>query len=199
MQSEVEVKFLQVDHDEIRAKLVKLGGVCEHPNRLMRRTMFDYPDHDLKRQHKRLRVRDEGDKVTVTYKARQQDTPYAAEIETIVESYDAMAQIFTAVGLEPKSYQESRRETWHFQDCEVVLDEWPWLDSYIEIEGPNEELIKSCAQKLEFDWSQAMYGSVDKAYMHQYPGMSEDDSVGYIDRVCFDEPLPQYLMERQAV
>ncbi len=198
MPSEIEAKFLQVDHDVLRAKLKQLGAVCDHENRLMRRTVFDFASHGLKKQHKRLRVRDEGDKVTVTFKARQQDTPYAAEIETVVESFESMEQIFNAVGLESKSYQESKRETWRFMDCEVVLDEWPWLDTYIEIEGPSEELIQACAGALDFDWSQAVYGSVDRAYMHQYPGMTDDDTIGYIDRVAFGEPLPDYLKMRQA-
>lgn len=198
MQTEIEAKFLNVDHDAIRAKLKQAGAVCEQPMRLMRRAIFDYPDGRFQKDNhnQRLRVRDEGDKITVTYKQKN-DSPYPYEIETVVGSYDEMVKIFEAVGLVIVSIQESKRETWHYKNVEVVLDKWPWLEAYIEIEGPDESGIRAVAEDLGFDWKNAEFGSVDTAYRHQYPGMERTESIGDIAKVVFNLPLPEYLKKRK--
>lgn len=197
MQREIEAKFLNIDHSQLRTKLQKLGAKCEHPMRLMRRVMFDYPDHRFQKnnQQQRLRVRDEGDKVTITYKAKNK-TDYSHEIETTVGSYNDMVNILEAIGLTTYSFQESKRETWQYKDVEVVLDEWPWLDTYIEIEGPSEEAIKSVAIDLGYNWNDAKFGSVDTAYYAQYPGMKNTESIGDLPEVKFNLPVPEYLKKR---
>ena len=67
MKTEIEVKFINVNHDDLRIKLRELGATCEHPMRDMRRAIFATPEMDEQR-NAYIRVRDEGDKVTVTYK-----------------------------------------------------------------------------------------------------------------------------------
>ncbi|HSX06428.1 MAG TPA: class IV adenylate cyclase [Candidatus Saccharimonadia bacterium] len=196
---EIEAKFLQVNHDDIRASLKKAGATLVHPMRLMRRNLFDHPDDRYKKafQHEKLRLRDEGDKLTINYKKKSSDSPYVHELETTVGSYDDMKQILFAIGFKTYSYQESKRETWHLDDVEVVLDEWPWLDTYIEIEGPSEPAIQAAAKKLGFDWSGAYFGSVDTAYRAQYPKMTKEDSIANVAEVRFGDPLPEYFKHLQ--
>lgn len=198
MPTEFEVKFLNVNHDDVRVRLKKLGAKCAHPMRLMRRAMFDFDDNRMQKntdKKPRLRVRDEGNKVTITYKVKN-ETNYVHEVETIVDSYDDMVQILQETGLKVFSYQESKRETWDYKNVEIVLDEWPWLNPYIEIEGPSENEIKAVAKELGFDWKDAAFGSVDRAYRGQYKGMSKTESIGDVPEVKFDMTLPKYLIDR---
>src|SRR5690606_25320118 len=143
MDYEIEAKFLNVDFDDLRKKLKAKGAVCEHPMRLMRRVLFDHNDKRFRNNNhvERLRVRDEGNKVAINYKSKN-ETNYVHEVEVAVESFQDMIKLFEAIGLEQYSYQESKRETWKYKDVEVVLDEWPWLNPYIEIEGPTEKAIQ---------------------------------------------------------
>jgi len=196
---EIEAKFLHVDHDEVRVRLEKAGAIVTHPMRLMRRNLFCRPEDRHKEVFltEKLRLRDEGDKITFTYKKKSSDSPYAHELETTVGSYDDMKQILFAIGLETYSYQESKRETWRIDDVEIVLDEWPWLDTYIEIEGPNESAIQAVAQKLGFNWKDACFGSVDTAYRAQYLKMAKEDSIANVPEVRFSDPLPEYLKALQ--
>jgi len=198
MPTEIEAKFLNVNHDDIRAKLREAGATLKHPMRLMRRDMFDHADDRFQKAHlaEKLRIRDEGDKITITYKRAKADSNYVYEVETTVGSYDDMKQLLQAIGLKTFTYQESRRETWHFDNVEVVLDEWPWASPYIEIEGPSEKAIQSAAARLGFDWEDARFGSPDTVYRAQYPGMTESDSVFSLPEVRFDMPVPQYLQEK---
>lgn len=193
MKQEIEAKFLHIDFDDIRQKLRAAGAVCETPMRLMRRVTFDSPE--MKTRNGWVRVRDEGNKVTVTYK--QVDTlsvDGVLEVETTVGDFDAMVNIFKQTGIAGGSFQESKRETWKLGGVEVVLDEWPWLQPYIEIEGTDEQAVRQAAAVLGQDWSQAKFGDVMVAYRAQYPHLSEKDTIGNLSEVRFGMPLPDLLL-----
>lgn len=198
MKTEIEAKFLNVDFDEIRAKLADLGASLEQPMRLMRRVIFNIPNTPYK-GFDFVRVRDEGHAVTLTYKHFHNENVISGvdEIETTVGDFDATVALLKAFGLEYKSFQETRRETWHIGEAEVVLDEWPWLEPYIEIEGSTEEVVKSIAQKLGYRWEDAVFGPTPQAYQVQYPYGDAAQLIN-IPRVAFDEPLPDVISGRKA-
>lgn len=196
MQQEIEAKFLHVDLDSIRSQLKKIGATLDQPMRLMRRVVFDYSDGRYRNDHsRRLRVRDEGNKVTATLKIKNY-TNYAQEIEIEVDSFENTVALFEAMGLEAYSFQESKREAWHYKNVEIVLDVWPWVDPYIEIEGPDESSIQAVAKDLGLDWQMAKFGSADAVYKDQYPGMQDNDSIGDVAEVRFDTAVPEFLIER---
>lgn len=197
MNTEIEAKFLNVSHEEVRSKLILAKAECLHPMRLMRRKLYDYPDKRFQNNNhsQRLQVRDEGDKITVTYK-ESNATNYDHEVEIKVSSFEDACQLMRAIGLIEYSFEESKRETWILDSVEIVLDEWPWLNPYIEIEGPTEESIKETSHRLGFDWNEAKFGSVDIAYMNQYPGMKPSESISEVGEVRFDRPLPEFLRQR---
>ncbi len=196
IEQEIEAKFLDVDIDDIRARLERLGACLEKPMRLMRRHQFDFKDRRFRTSHdERLRVRDEGDKITVTYKSKVPGSSYDQEIETTVGSYDAMRELFLALGLEAFAYQETKRETWQLGKVEVVIDEWPWAKPYIEIEGQLESDVQAAAKQLGFDWADAVYGSANNVYRAQYPKMTKQDDVGNIADLRFEGEMPQYLKD----
>jgi adenylate cyclase class 2 len=189
MKSEIEVKFANVDHDEIRERLKELGATLEQPMRNMRRVVIDTPE--LKKKNAFIRIRDEGDKVTVTYKQFDQlSIDGAKEIEIVVSNFEDAVALFASAGLSHSSLQESRREAWSLGEVEIVLDEWPWLNPYIEIEGPSEELVTLTAKKLNFDWNDGVFGDVMAAYRLQYPKLGMHDTVGNLPNVRFGDPLP---------
>ena len=190
MKTEIEVKFLNVDFDDVRAKLTALGAVCEQPMRLMKRALSENADMRKDGRDAFIRLRDQGDKVTLTFKEfKTLSLTGAQEYEVEVSNFDTMLAILREAGLPPRTFQESKRETWMLGEVEVVLDEWPWLNRYIEIEGPTEALVEVTAKNMGFDWSDAVFGSVDVAYKLQYPHMS---GRGVIDlpEVRFGDPLP---------
>lgn len=194
MQTEIEVKFLAVNHDEVRDKLKKAGAHLEKPMRDMRRTIFGWPKGQLEKAVDGfLRVRDEGDQATMTYKVFNEHTvDGAGEIEIVVGDYHNAVELLKAIGMEAKSEQESKRETWQLDDCEVVLDEWPWLKPYIEIEGPSKEALQRVAAQLGFKWDDAVYGSVTSAYRHEY-AIDHEISIGEHPRIAFSDPVPGWL------
>lgn len=188
MKTEIEVKFLDVDFADVRARLTQLGGVCEQPMRLMRRALIETPA--MREREGFIRVRDEGDKVTLTYKQfHEQSLTGAQEFEVVVSDFDTTLAIFAEADLNYHTFQESKRETWQLGDVEVVLDEWPWLNPYIEIEGTSEQSVMDAADRLGFSWEDAVFGSVDVIYRRVYPNMTNRGVID-IKEVRFDDLVP---------
>lgn len=151
MNLEIEAKFTRVNYDDVRNKLRELGAVCERPMTLMKRAVYHPLDDNLDAY---FRVRDEGDKVTMTYKQFDDASSIhgVSEIETVVGDYDATVAILDRTGVPRETYQETKREVWRLDDVEIMLDEWPWVEPFIEVEGPSEEAVRKAAEKLGFDW-----------------------------------------------
>ncbi len=193
MKTEIEVKFLNINIDAMRQKLRDAGAEIEQP---MRRVLIEEPHHKAERSF--IRIRDEGDKVTITYKRREGEDSLtsAKEIETTVGDFDTMVELFTTAGWSYTTYQESKRETWRYKDVEVVIDEWPWVDPYIEIEGDSEEAVKNAAKQLGFDWSEAVFGSVDVIYNRDYPNMTVRGIID-IKEGHFGDPVPKEFLGKQ--
>lgn len=188
MQKEIEAMFADVDHDVIREKLEKLGGICVQPMRDMRRALVQTPA--MRDLHAFLRVRDEGDKITLTYKQVNELSLHGVEeAEVEVDDFDTTVAILKASGLEPTTYQESRRETWQLNDVEVVLDEWPWIETYIEVEGKNEADVRDTASLLGLSWDKAQFGGVNTLYKEKYPKRTVRGVIE-IPQVCFGDPVP---------
>ncbi|MGB3945427.1 MAG: class IV adenylate cyclase [Candidatus Saccharimonadales bacterium] len=188
MQTEIEAKFRIESIEQIRAKLTAVGATCIHPMRLMKRALIEEPHHA--NENSFIRIRDEGDRVTLTYKRREAETIHGQkEVEVVVSDFDKTVELFSVAGWQYTTFQESRRETWMIDDAEVVIDEWPWVDPYIEIEADDEATLRAVADKLDVDWNTANLGSVDNFYKEKYPSMTVRGVID-IKEVRFDAPLP---------
>ena len=180
MKPEIEAKFLHTDHDELRAKLAELGAVCRQSVRLMRRKNYDFPDLRLDKEYNGwVRVRDEGDKVTLSYKQlNNREVDGTHEVSVDVGDFEATCKFLESIGLISRSFQETKRESWKLDDVEIELDEWPWIRPFIELEGPDEQSLKDVAAKLGLDWANAVHGSVEIAYMAEY-NVTEEEIDGW--------------------
>lgn len=197
MKPEIEAKFLDVDHDTLRVKLRDAGAECVQPMRLTKRKNYDYPDWRLDRdKHAWVRVRDSGNKITLDYKQLDnREFDGTKEVSIKIDSVEAADAFLQAIGLVQVNYQETRRESWRLGECEIELDEWPWIKPFLEIEGPDEQAVKGCAAKLGLDWSQACHGSVEVAYRAEYDVSDED-----IDRaplITFDTAVPEAFEQKR--
>lgn len=188
MQTEIEGKFRIDSIEHIRTSLTKVGAERVHQMRLMKRALIEEPHHAAENSF--IRIRDEGDKVTLTYKRREAETLHGQkEIEIIVSDFDKTIELFQAAGWTYTTFQESRRETWRFEGAEIVIDEWPWIDPYIEIEAPDEATVRSVATKIGVSWETANFGSVDNFYREQFPDMTVRGLID-VKEVRFGDNVP---------
>jgi len=187
---------LDVDHNVLRKKLIQLGAKLVQPLRVMKRKNFDFPDEALERKVSGwVRVRDEGDKITLTYKQLNDRSLHGTkEVNLTISSFSDAEAFLEALGLEGKSYQETKRESWLLDDVEIELDEWPWIPPFIELEGKDEKQLKLIVSKLGLDWSKAVHGSVEVAYQAVYD-MTERE-IDHLDSITFS-PIPKWIEERR--
>lgn len=192
MQTEIEAKFLDTNHDDMRAKLKALGAICEQTERVMRRKNYDYPDKRLEKSVEGwIRVRDEGNKVTLAYKQLNDRTLHGTkEVSVTVSSFDDTCKFLEAIGMEEQSYQETKRESWKLGDAEIELDEWPWIPPFLEIEAPDEQQLREVAEKLGLSMDDAVHGSVEIAYTTVYD--VTDQEVDHWKEILFT-PVPDWL------
>lgn len=192
MKTEYEAKFLDIDIKKMRQALRKIGAKLEKPMRSFRRVTIDTPA--MKKKDAFVRVRNEGDRVTITYKQfKTLSVDGAREYEIVVDNFEEAVVLLAEAGLPAGSYQESRRETWRYGNVEIDIDEWPWLKPYIEIEADGVESVKNFAAKLELDWDDAVFGDVMAAYRAEYPHLTMKDTIGNLLEVKFGDPLPDLL------
>ena len=169
MHTEIEAKWLNIDHDELRAKLKKAGAELVQPERLMIRNIYDYPDLRLTEKKGWVRVRNEGDKVTMSFKQQNDKSLHGTkEVNLVVDSFDEADAFLRALGLKCKSTQETKRESWKLGNVEIELDTWPWIPPYVEIEAPSESELHDVARTLDLDESKGLPGAVSVAFRDIY-------------------------------
>lgn len=191
METELEAKFINIDHDDFRNRLEQAGATLKVAERLMKRHVFDYEDHRLETIGGWIRVRDEGDKVTMSYKQlNDRSIEGTKEVTIIVNDYETAKQFLLSIGLVIDSYQETKRESWELDGVDIELDTWPWIPSFVEFEAKAEDQMKSVVAKLGLDWADAMHGSVETAYQAVYDVTEQE--IDNWEEITF-VPVPDWL------
>lgn len=196
MNLELEVKFYPVDKEKIRKLLSSNGGVLMQKERLMRRVVY------AKRKNPQInctyvRIRDEGDKITASLKVNAEKGGVIydqREAQILVDSFQETREFFRGLGLEETNYQENYRETWMVDSCEVVIDSWPALETYIEIEGHSEKKIKQISMLLKCNWEKRLIISTDELYAKKY-NISKEEALETIANITFNNIPKQFSKE----
>lgn len=188
MDIEYEATFSNIDKDEIRARLKNAGALLLKPEFLQKRVVYELPaGHEIPGGW--LRVRDESDKITMSLKVVNGDKiEDQKEICLTIDNFEKGQKFLTAIGARRKAYQESRRELWRLDETEVTIDEWPYLEPYVEVEGRSEAAVRTASAKLDFDYGQAIFGAVDVLYSKKYKISYE--TVNKTKLITFSAPNP---------
>ncbi len=195
MDTEIEAKFLGIDPKALREKLRAEGAEPIHSERFMRRKNFDYLDKRLEKVGGWVRVRDEVDRKTLSYKQVNDRTLHGTqEVTVTVLDFEYTYRFLMAIGLVEKAVQETRREKWILGSVEVTIDTWPWIPTFVEVEGASEAEVRDAAEKLGFDWSSALHGSVEIAYQRYFDVTEEE--IYNCPRVIFG-PVPERFESRR--
>ncbi|KKU48202.1 hypothetical protein A3H10_01275 [Candidatus Uhrbacteria bacterium RIFCSPLOWO2_12_FULL_46_10] len=191
---EIEVKFLNINPDELQKKLESIGAV-KIGEYFYRRRVFDYPDWRLDKAGAFLRVRDEGDKVTLGFKKRigvisndgLTSDKGMEEVEVVVDDFNKTAEILLRLGFIEKHYAENKRVRWQKDDIIFDIDYWPGLEPYLEIEALSWEGIDEAINLLELRQEDKKIFSGNQVY-----ALTGVD-VGELRRITFDEGLVKRL------
>jgi len=189
MRIEYEATFININKEDYRKRLREINAQMEKPEFLQKRVVFNLPSgHEIKGGW--LRVRDEGDKITMSLKIVDGGKiENQKEICLKVDNFKEAIDFLIKIGCNKKAYQENKRELWMLDGVEITIDEWPFLEPLIEIEGESEEKIKIVAKKLGLDYSKAMFCSTDTIYSKKY-NLPEDIFNNQISEITFSKENP---------
>ncbi len=189
MEIEFEATFVNIDKSVIKQQLKNLPAVLVKPEFVQKRVIINPPDF-VKNKDAWIRLRDEGDKITLTYKVIAGDKiEDQKEICLVVDNFSKTLEFLEKIGCQIKSYQESTRELWQLNGVDICIDEWPYLEPFVEIEGKDEVAVREVAKQMGFAYNQALFGNVGTLYQKKY-GIEPHLIHEKISRLTFTEPNP---------
>ncbi len=166
---EIELKFLDINKDEIIKKLVEVGAVQKYETEL-ETTTFEGPNISRMDSAKTfLRVRKVVDDVILTVKAPAEDSVMAVreEYEVKVDDYKEAVRIFEQLGFVPFSFSKKRThfelDTIHFE-----IDEWGFIPPFLEVETQTEEQMQDIVQKLGLRIEDGKKGMITEIFPEKF-------------------------------
>lgn len=163
LSQEFETTVLDINPEEIKAKLRKLGAK-EYPEVLLRRWVYDIAELN----HSFIRLRDNGSNITLTYKYRTgTEIGSTQEIEVEVSDFDKTAQMLTKLPFKKILYQENRRQVFRLGEIEFSIDTWPKIPTYLEVESTSKKGVQEGLKLLELVGKDSGDISVTKIF-HQH-------------------------------
>jgi predicted adenylyl cyclase CyaB len=154
---EIETRALVADPLPLKRKLLAKGFI-EGPVSEQLDMIFDYPDARMFRSGRKVRIRIEGDKASLTYKgpfASSTKVSRREEIEIPInrEFVPLYSSVFEAIGI-PLCFQIPKvRHQFRKPDVTITFDEWPIIGCLMELEGSEENVMriaKEIAPGVEF-------------------------------------------------
>jgi predicted adenylyl cyclase CyaB len=141
--TEVELKYLGADLDDIRRRLREAEAHLAEPRALETNLVFDDAEHSLRASDRLLRLRN-GRELTV--KLPLEDTAYKARQEINLDVAEGDIDAFLAgLGYAVDWRYEKWREGWEVGDMWVTLDELPFIGDVVEIEGDRQKIDEVAA------------------------------------------------------
>lgn len=165
METEYEIRILEINKEEMIKKLEELGAVLKGKFG-QRRYVYDLRPVE---KGKWIRLRTNGKVTTLTYKNIQKNTiDGTKEIEFEVEDFDKANEFLEKIGFENRNYQENERIQYILNDIEIDIDSWPMIPTYMEIEGKSEKQVLDMKKILNIDESKITTLNCDDIYKEIY-------------------------------
>ena len=163
MQTEYEVRVLEINHEDLVKKLEELNAEFKF-EALQQRYVYDLKP---KQDNKWIRLRTDGTKTTLTIKDLQAKTiDGTKELEIVVDEFDKTNEILEELGYKNRGFQQNKRTQYILDGVEIDLDRWPLIPEYMEIEGPSIEAVYETLDKLGINKDKIVTLDVASIYDH---------------------------------
>lgn len=145
MNTECEIRILDVDVDEVINKLNELGAKKVGEYDFKRYVYGIIPEQ----KGKFIRLRTDGKKTMLAYKEKSYTSMSSTkELEMEIEDFSKAHMFLKSIGFEENKYIENKRITYSFGEVEIDIDCYPMIPPYVEIEASNEDIVNEFIDKL---------------------------------------------------
>lgn len=162
MATEFETRILNINEKDIISKLNSIGAIKVFSKKF-RRYVFDIEPNG----NRWVRLRDEEDKCTLTYKSRKNNSISGTEeIEVNISDFDKTALILKKISFENIYYQENTRTMFKLNNIEFCIDRWPKIPAFLEIESDSEDDVKKGLKLLGLEYVKHANDSIVDVYRY---------------------------------
>jgi predicted adenylyl cyclase CyaB len=181
---EIEAK-MKLDDPAAIARRLREAGASPAGEVLEQNTFYDRPDRSLLARDEGVRLRVSQDLRTgrsvalLTHKGPNRAGKLKAreETELTVSSAEDAGRLLEKLGFVRWLSFQKRRASWKLDNCKIEMDHLPHIGDFIEIEGPDEQVIMRVREKLglaELPLIKASYAAMLASYL-QEQGLPADD------------------------
>jgi adenylate cyclase class 2 len=168
---EIEIKILGINVEDVSKKLIDIGAHKEFSG-LIKTKYFD-KDSEIRDRGDLLRVREfEGSHTEATYKTnkRKEDGfKIYDEYELASPEFNEACKFFESLGFETSCYFEKRRTVFSLKQAEIVIDEYPKISPFLEIEAPDQKIINDLIEKLDLRENEKSSHTINRLLKEKYP------------------------------
>jgi len=143
MPLEYEYKISNYDKKLILDKIIQLNGK-KMGHFIFKVMVFSHP---RKKKKTYIRIRDEGHRITMTYK-NYAGSKFASESEVIINDFEMGKNILLGLGCISRYYYEKIREIWHIGNTEICFDTLPGKPEFMEIESATKKELDEMVKTL---------------------------------------------------
>lgn len=170
MNNELELRILNVNKEDVIKRLEDLNATKINDYNYIR-YVYDTKPKD---ENKWIRLRTDGYITTLTYKEYENSTIEGTkELEIIVSDIDKTKEILSVLGYQYRSVQENKRTRYMINDVEIDIDDWPYLNTYIEVEGQDDKKVFEVVEKLKDLGTEVTGKNIQTLYIEK--GYKEED------------------------
>ncbi len=142
---ETEVKFKIENSQKLKEKLIQLGAVRKGET-FEENFCFDTSDRIFYHGDKLMRLRKDAKGITLTFKGAKEfkgKIKKREEVEVKLNDFDNMKVILERLGLSVFRIYEKKRETFIYNQTEIVLDLIPFIGNHLKIEGAEGKILET--------------------------------------------------------
>ena len=153
MYSEIEAKLKVDSLDEVETRLKDLGAEFIE-ERFQSDCHYDDVEATLTNSDRCLRLRRQTagqyTRYFLTFKGAKEQSNFKKRQEIEIEIADAESteKLLMALGYDKTLSVEKKRRLWRFHGCDIALDNLQLLGDFVEIEGPDDEVITEVQKNL---------------------------------------------------
>lgn len=174
---EIEVKILDINPSSIEEKLLKLGAEKKFSG-LVGVRYFDKNDGEIRKKGDLLRVRQFGDDQTeICYKTNkhvEDGFKVCDEYHLTGTNFKESIKLFEQLGFSVTCSYEKKRTTFIYGDLEIVIDEYPKVPPFIEIEGTDKGAVEKLIATLDLSENERSSRAIGGLLSEKYPKIELD-------------------------
>ena len=190
---EFEIRIYNFNERKVKKIIKDNGGELINKKRVMPVIVYTHPN---KKKDIYIRIRDEGQQITLTVKTKLK-SKYPIEREVEINSVEEGEAILKLLGFKEKYRIEKIRETYNLKGCkEIVFDSMPGLPNWMEIDCHSESSLKKIAKKLGFTLEDHSTHGVSDRYVELY-GITKNRKLGDLTFKTAKKVLSPYIKKNK--